>query len=253
MHKLFALTFISATLLFAETGRDIMLKVKNRPDGDTRSSSLELKLINKNGGERIRKLVSYAIDVGKDTKTIMFFKYPNDVKGTGFLTVNYDDVNKENDKWLYLPALKKTRRISGKSSKTDYFMGSDFTYDDIGKRNIDEDSHKLLREESIDGYDYWVIESVPNKSGEIFSKKYVWVRKDCFVSERVEFYDKLGKLHREMKASDIRQIDGFWTIGKMEIKNVQTGHSTEIVFTDWKYNAALDSKMFSVNSLERGI
>lgn len=253
MKKFFALLFVSASLLFAETGWDIMLKVKNRPDGDTRTSSLELKLINKNGSERIRRLVSYAMDVGKDTKTIMFFKYPNDVKGTGFLTVNYDDVNKENDKWLYLPALKKTRRISGKSSKTDYFMGSDFTYDDIGKRNIDEDTHTLLREESLDGHDYWVIESVPNKSGEIFSKKYVWVRKDCYVSERVEFYDKLGKLHRKMKASDIKQIDGFWTIGKMEIQNVQTGHATEIIFSDWKYDTALDSKMFSVNTLERGL
>ncbi len=212
MKKNFVATLLlSAAFLFAaeQNARDIMVKVKNRPDGDTRSSSMEMKLVNKSGNTRVRKITSYAMDVGEDTKTIMFFQYPNDVKGTGFLTVNYDDVNKEDDKWLYLPALKKTRRISGKSSKTDYFMGSDFTYDDIGKRNVDEDTHKLLREESAGGFDYYVIESTPKKDGEIFSKKLVWIRKDCDVVATVEFYDKLGKLHRQMVSSDIRQVDGF--------------------------------------------
>ncbi len=256
MKKNFVATLLlSASFIFAaeQNGHDIMVKVKNRPDGDTRSSSMEMKLVNKSGSTRVRKITSYAMDVGEDTKTIMFFQYPNDVKGTGFLTVNYDDVNKEDDKWLYLPALKKTRRISGKSSKTDYFMGSDFTYDDIGKRNVDEDTHKLLREESADGYDYYVIESTPKKEGEIFSKKLVWVRKDCDVVAKVEFYDKLGKLHRQMVSSDIKKVDGFWTIGKMEMKNVQTGHSTELLFLDPKFNIQLDSKIFSVNKLERGL
>ena len=238
-----------STMSMAQTNaRDIMVKVKNRPDGDTRSSSMEMKLVNKSGNTRVRKITSYAMDVGEDTKTIMFFLYPNDVKGTGFLTVNYDDVNKEDDKWLYLPALKKTRRISGKSSKTDYFMGSDFTYDDIG-----EDTHKLLREESADGFDYYVVESTPKKEGEIFSKKLVWIRKDCDVVAKVEFYDKLGKLHRQMVSSDIKKVDGFWTVGKKEMKNVQTGHSTELLFLDPKYNIQLDSKIFSVNKLERGL
>ena len=235
------------------SARDIMIKVKDRPDGDTRSSSMEMKLVNKSGNTRVRKITSYAMDVGADTKTIMFFLYPNDVKGTGFLTVNYDDVEKEDDKWLYLPALKKTRRISGKSSKTDYFMGSDFTYDDIGKRNVDEDTHKLVREENANGHDYWVIESTPKKSGEIFSKKLIWIRKDCDVVEKVEFYDKLGKLHRQMVSSDIKKVDVFWTVGKMEMKNVQTGHSTELLFLDPKYNIQLDSKIFTVNKLERGL
>ncbi len=228
---------LSAMSMAQTNARDIMVKVKNRPDGDTRSSSMEMKLVNKSGNTRVRKITSYAMDVGEDTKTIMFFLYPNDVKGTGFLTVNYDDVNKEDDKWLYLPALKKTRRISGKSSK----------------RNVDEDTHKLLREESADGFDYYVVESTPKKEGEIFSKKLVWIRKDCDVVAKVEFYDKLGKLHRQMVSSDIKKVDGFWTVGKMKMKNVQTGHSTELLFLDPKYNIQLDSKIFSVNKLERGL
>lgn len=110
----------------AQTGREIAQKVKDRPDGDTRRSEMVMTLINKRGAVRERKLISYSIDVGKekkDRKSIMFFQYPGDVKGTGFLTWDYDELNKDDDKWLYLPAIKKTRRISGSSAKQDYFMG----------------------------------------------------------------------------------------------------------------------------------
>ena len=153
------------------TGRDVMLKAKNRPDGDTRYATLTMTLIQKNGNRRERKLVSWAMDVGKDSKRVMFFTYPGDVKGTGFLTWDYDDAKREDDRWLYLPAMKKTRRISGKSSKTDYFMGSDFTYDDMSSRNVDEETHTLLREEMVGGQKCWVVQSVPNDKHEIYSKR----------------------------------------------------------------------------------
>lgn len=81
----------------------------------------------------------------------MFFEYPGDVKGTGFLTWDYDEPGKDDDKWLYLPAMKKTRRISGSSARQDYFMGSDFTYDDMGSRSVDEDTHELLGRKSSMG------------------------------------------------------------------------------------------------------
>ncbi len=242
--------FVTAETL---TGRDIVQKTHDRPDGDTRSSELSMTLINKSGSKRERKITSFAMDVGKDTKQIMFFRYPNDVKGTGFLTVDYDDINKDDDKWLYLPAMKKTRRISGKSSKTDYFMGSDFTYDDVGKRNVDEDTHTLLREEKVDGIDCWVVESVPKKGDEIYSKKIEWIRKDCLIAAKVEYYDKLGKLHRSLKVEKVTQVDGFWAIEKMTMENVQTNHTTVLEFGEIKFNIPLDAKTFTVNRLERGL
>jgi len=243
-------SFVAAESL---SGRDIVQKVKDRPDGDTRSSELQMTLINKGGSKRERKITSFAMDVGKDTKQIMFFRYPNDVKGTGFLTVDYDDINKDDDKWLYLPAMKKTRRISGKSSKTDYFMGSDFTYDDVGQRNIDEDTHTFVREEKVDGVDCWVVESVPKKSDEIFSKKIMWIRKDCLIAAKVEYYDKLGKLHRLLKVESVVQVDGFWAIGKMTMENVQSNHKTILEFGELKFNIPLDAKTFTVPRLERGL
>ncbi len=235
------------------TGRDIVQKVKNRPDGDTRYSELELTLMKKNGTTRQRKITMWAMDEGKDTKKIMFFTYPGDVKGTGFLTYDYDQVGKEDDKWLYLPAMKKTRRISGSSSKTDYFMGTDFTYDDMGSRNVDEDTHKLLREEMKDGHKCWVVESVPVDKREIYSRKVSWIRQDCLTAIYVEYYDKLNKLHRVLTISDVKEVQGFWTVHKMEMKNVQTEHSTIITVKNSKYNIKVDKNLFTVAKLEKGL
>jgi hypothetical protein len=120
------------------TGRDIMVRVDNRDDGETQKAKMTMTLINKVGDKRIRKVVSYRKDYGKDSKAMMIFASPGDVRGTGYLSWEYDDQNKDDDRWLYLPALRKIRRISG-SSNSDYFMGTDFTYDDMGDRNVDED------------------------------------------------------------------------------------------------------------------
>ena len=235
------------------TGRDIMQRAKDVPDGDSRYSEMELTLIKKNGDKRERKVVSWSIDEGKDKKTLMFFTYPGDVNGTGFLTWDYDDINKDDDKWLYLPAMKKTRRISGSSSKTDYFMGTDFTYNDMGSRNIDEDTHTLIREEERDGQQCWVIESVPVDKREIYSRKVTWIRQDCCVAVYVEFYDKLDKLHRKLTISDIKQVQGYWTKSHMEMQNVQTGHSTVIVMKNPQYDLKVDKSMFTVAKLEKGL
>ncbi|MBR4215137.1 MAG: outer membrane lipoprotein-sorting protein [Bacteroidales bacterium] len=257
MKKLFLLAavLLAAYSVDAQTlsGRDIVKKVKDNPDGNTRYAKMDLVLEKANGSKRERKVESWAMDIGEDTKTMMFFTYPGDVKGTGFLTWNHDEIGKDDDKWLYMPALKKTRRISGSSSKTDYFMGTDFTYDDMGDRNIDEDDHKLLREEKCNGFDCYVVESVPKDKREIYSKRISWIRKDCFMGVKVEYYDKLGALHRVLNISDIKQVQGFWTRGKMVMENVQTKHKTVITFSDMKYDLKIDSEMFNVAKLEKGL
>lgn len=252
---LMAICLLGAASLSAQqlTGRDVIQKVKDRPDGDTRYAEMELTLIKKNGATRERKVTSWAMDEGKDTKKMMFFTYPGDVKGTGFLTWDYDLPGKEDAKWLYLPAMKKTRRISGSSSKTDYFMGTDFTYDDMGSRNVDEDSHSLLREEDKDGHKCWVVESVPVDKHEIYSRKVSWIRQDCLTAAYVEYYDKLNKLHRVLTISDVRKVQDYWTIHKMEMKNVQTGHSTVIVVKNPKYDINIDKDLFTVAKLEKGL
>lgn len=246
--------FTTATIMAQTlTGLEVAEKVHNRPDGDTRYCEMSLTLINKNGSKRVRELKSYSKDYGQDRKTIMFFLYPGDVKGTGFLTWDYDQANKGDDKWLYLPAMKKTRRISGSSSKTDYFMGTDFTYDDMGRRNLDEDTHTLLREETIDGYKCWVLQSVPKKSGDLYTKRISWIRQDCLIPVKVEYYDKLDKLHRQLIADDIKQVNGYWTVGHMNMKNVQTKHETDLRFKNYQHDQPTSDNIFTVSQLEKGL
>lgn len=252
-YILIAAMLCAAAQMNAQTGRDIIQRVKDRPDGNTRYAEMQLTLMKKNGDKRERKMVSWAMDEGKDTKKIMFFTYPGDVKGTGFLTWDYDQAGKEDDKWLYLPAMKKTRRISGSSSKTDYFMGTDFTYDDMGGRSVDDDTHTLLREETRDGHKCWVVESVPKDPHEVYSRKVTWIRQDSDTGVYCEFYDKLNKLHRVMTVLDLQKVEGFWTVMKMEMKNVQSGHSTQIVVSEPKYDIKVDKSLFTVAKLEKGL
>ena len=235
------------------SGRDIMQKVRNRADGDTRYATIEMTLIQKSGHKRVRKLESWAMDVGKDTKKIMFFTYPGDVKGTGFLTWDYDDESKTDDKWLYLPAMKKTRRISGKSSKTDYFMGSDFTYDDMSTRSVDEETHTLLKEEMQDGHKCWVVQSVPKDKDEIYSRRVMWIRQDCLMAVKGEYYDKLNKLHRRLSISNIEKVQDFWTMHLMQMENVQTGHKTIIKMNNQKFDVKVSANLFTVSKLEKGL
>jgi hypothetical protein len=233
------------------SGKDIMTKVKERPDGDDRRITTQITLINKRGKNRERTVMLLSKDYGKDSKSIMFFQSPADVKGTGFLQYEYDDPSKDDDRWLYLPALKKVRRISG-SSKSDYFMGTDFTYDDMGEHSVDEDTHTLIREEEVDGQKCWVVESVPLDKGYMYSKKISWIRQENFTALKVEFYDRQGDLLKTLTVPDLRMQDGFWTVFKMEMDNLQEKHKTVLEIKEMSYNLGLEDSLFRVSTLERG-
>ncbi len=246
---------IAAVSVFASfyagalSGRDIMVQVDERDDGDTRNSSMTMTLVNKRGSRRVRNVISYSKDYGKDSKKVMYFTKPEDVKGTCFLSWEYDDVSKEDDKWLYMPALRKERRISGKSSN-DYFMGTDFTYDDMGDRNVDEDNHTLESEDVYEGRDCWVIKSVPVEKGEYTYKK-VWVRRDNFMVVHVEYYNRVGLL-KVLSCGRIEQIDGIWTAGEMVMENIQEKHKTVMEFSDIRYNSPVKDSLFTVASIKKG-
>lgn len=233
------------------TGRDIMDRVYNRPDGDDQKCIMHMTLINKRGKTRERTVIFFSKDYGKDSKSLMFFQSPADVKGTGFLQYEYDDPSKEDDRWLYMPALKKVKRITG-SSKSDYFMGTDFTYDDMGDRSVDEDKHKLLREEEVDGIKCWVVKSIPKDKDYMYSKTTKWIRQDALIPIKVEFYDKQDNLLKILTVFDIRKQDGYWTVFKMEMDNIQDMHKTILEIEEMYYDIGLKDNLFRVSTLERG-
>jgi len=147
--------------------------------------------------------------------------------------------------------LKKIRRIAGES-KNEYFMGTDFTYDDMGDRNLDEDTHKLLGQEKVDGVDCYKVESVPVSKEDQYAKKITWIIPDKWVFRKVEFYDKNGNLQKVLTASDIREVDGIWTPHVLFMDNLSKTHQTKIEIEEVKYNREMSDQIFTETTLQRG-
>lgn len=234
------------------SGRDVMIKVDERPDGETSKELMQLTLINKAGSKRERSMWNFTKDYGKDKKKIFYFEKPADVKGVTFLTWQYDDPARDDDRWLYLPALKKARRISG-SSKNDYFMGTDFTYDDLGGRSVDEENHTLLKEETVEGQRCWVVQTVHKDPKDIYGKRIAWIRQDCLMVVKIEYYDRNQKLLKILTKSELIQKDGIWTAMRMEMNNVRENHRSLLEILDIQYNINLSDNLFTVSALERGV
>jgi hypothetical protein len=233
------------------SGEEIMTRADERYDGDSSRQTTEIRITNSRGSTRIRELISYSKDYGKDEKTVMVFLEPADVEGVGYLSYTYDELGRDDDTWLFLPALKRSRRISG-SSRNDYFMGTDFTYDDMGDRKVKEDRHTFLREEELNGQLCWVVESVPLESRDMYSKRISWIRQDLDMRVKVEYYDRQGEFQKTLEIPQIRRIDGVWTAEKMVMTNHLENHSTVLEFKNVQYNIPVEDTFFSVATLERG-
>ncbi len=245
------LTILMIQPLSAEiTGKQIMEDVYNNPTGDDMQGELTMTLTNKQGESRVRTLKQYIKYGDEMDKKIMFFMAPADVRGTSFMNWSYAD-GRDDDQWIYLPALKRTKRISS-DGKSDYFMGSDFTYDDLGDRHPNEDTHTLLREETLDGKACWVVESIPKEENYMYSKTVTWVMKDNYLGLRREFYDEDGDLLKILTIHKFDNIDGFWTILETEMKNVQKDHKTNMAFNNVQINQGIPDSRFTERSMTLG-
>jgi len=233
------------------SGKQIIENVYNRPAGDDQTSDLTMTLINKSGNQRVRKIKQFTKDLGDVEKSIMFFLSPADVKNTSFMNWTYDS-DQSDDQWIYLPALKKTKRISS-DSKSDYFMGSDFTYDDLGDRKLEDDTHKLLREETVDGKECYVVESVSVDEDYMYFKTVVWVNKSNFIGVKKEFYDEDQDLLKVLAIKEVEEISGIWVITNSEMKNVQKNHRTSIVLSNIQINTGMSESKFSERMMMRGM
>ncbi|MEW5733865.1 MAG: outer membrane lipoprotein-sorting protein [Thermodesulfobacteriota bacterium] len=238
--------------------REIMQKVHDRDDGKTAVMEQEMILIDKKGGQRVRRIKSYGKDFGKDSYSIMFFLEPADVRDTSFLTYDYDQEDKDDDQWLYLPALKKVKRIASKD-KDGSFMGSDFTYGDMTKRELSKFTYKILQEDTVNGQKCWVIEATPINDDVVdeygYTKSIVWVRQDNFVVIRAKFWEKSGGKVKYMDMPKLELIKGIWT--PMEItmttkKGNNTEHATVLKTLSVTYDVDLPDSDFSTTRMEKG-
>jgi len=256
MHTALLAFFVAIPMLaFSQgklTGLEIMQKVYDRPTGNDMEASLTMTLINSRGGQRVREIKQYSRDFGNVEKKIMFFIKPADVRNTSFMNWSYDDPNKDDDQWIYLPALKKVKRISS-DSKGDYFMGSDFTYDDLGDRKPQDDTHKILREEELNGEQCFVIESIPKDEDYMYSRTVTWIVKDKWIGLKKEFYDEDEEYLKTLTIEKYENIKGYWIITKTMMDNVQKEHKTIMELSDITIDTGIPANYFTERMMKRGI
>jgi hypothetical protein len=259
-----AAVLASMLLSFCQAGaaadpRWIMEQVDARDDGDNQIADTQMILIDQNDYERRRAIKMFSKDKGKDTQRLQFFLAPADVKGTGFLTYDYYGGEKDDDQWLYLPDLRKTKRIAS-SDKSSSFMGSDFSYADMTRRVLDEWNYTFLKEDTVDDAKVWLVEAVPitkeveNRYG--YEKSIVYVRQDNFMVIRAIHVLNSGGRVKYMEVKKIDKIDGIWVAVETWMKttrNKRTLHRTILKMDNVMFNQDLEESFFSVRQLETGI
>ena len=227
----------------------------------TKVSALEMEatmvLINDRGQKRERKTTTVVKlqPNGVDSKFLVRFKAPADVNGTGFLQVEHSDG--DDDLLIYLPALKKSRRLVA-NNKKDSFVGSDFSYGDIALPKVDLYQHTLKGKEAVDGVECWVIESVPRddavRSSSGYSRKVTWVRVDNALESKVEYYDLAGRLLKTQLAKRHELVEpdkGKWFALHREMTNHQTGHRTTFIVDKHQAGTKVSDELFTTRYLER--
>jgi len=245
--------------LLAITADEIAKQVDERDDGDKSISTMEMILIDKHGNRRVRKMKNYSMDKGEDTRSVIFFMSPADVRNTAFLTYDYNASEKDDDQWLYLPALKKTKRIAS-SDKSSSFMGSDFTYSDMTSRDVSDYTYRIVKESKVRGEKVWVMESIPKTEKVIdetgYIKSYMFVRQDNFVMVRALHLLKENARKKYLDVKKLEKIDGIWVATEIEMKTTKdknTLHRTILKLENVKFNQDLDDAFFTVRRIEKGI
>lgn len=253
--------FLIGTLIFnflslhAQTGYEIMKKTQDVSSGKTVTYSATMTLIDKKGQKRIREVKELSKEYNDSTKTIIVFSSPKDVSGVAYLMYDYKEDSKgekkDSDNWLYLPAMKKVRRISGSDSSGD-FMGTDFTYEDMGERGLNKDNFTLLGEGIIENIQCYKIEAISKNQNEKNPKRVLWIGKENYMLYKADFYDRQNNLQRELICNKIEKIDGYWTTCLMTMKNIISNHITTIELKNISYDNELEDSLFTVASIEKG-
>ncbi|HDZ78452.1 MAG TPA: outer membrane lipoprotein-sorting protein, partial [Gammaproteobacteria bacterium] len=234
-----------------EKGLNIAQKADELDTGwGDQKQSLVMILRNKHGQESRRQIRGRELEVtGDGDKSIIIFDTPADIKGTAFLSFTH--VNKPDDQWLYLPALRRVKRIASKN-KSGPFMGSEFAFEDMSSQEVDKYTYKWLRDEKLDGKDVYVIERVPVDKYSGYTRQIVWGDKTIYQPLKVEFYDRKNSLLKTLTLTGYKQyLNKYWRADRMQMVNHQNGKSTLLIFSDYSFNNGYTDRDFDRNSLKR--
>lgn len=235
-------------LAIAETAEEKGLTIAKEADKrDTgwqdQTASLEMTLRNRHGQESKRKIRSKTLEVSGDgDKSMSIFDTPRDIKGTAFLSFTH--ALKADEQWLYLPALKRIKRISS-NNKSGPFMGSEFSYEDLSSQEVEKYSYKYLRDETIDGRDCFVIERKPAYKHSGYTRLTTWLDKEMYQPLKIEFYDRKKALLKTLISTGYQQYEGqYWRPDKMSVVNHLTKKSTDLLWTNYRFKTGLKPRDF---------
>ncbi|UCH66394.1 MAG: outer membrane lipoprotein-sorting protein [Ignavibacterium sp.] len=248
---LIAFTMMLSAQTPEEKGLEIAIEADKRDLGFGDSSSeLTMILRNKQGDESKRKISNKTLEVKDDgDKSLVIFNEPRDVKGTAFLSFTHK--SGPDDQWLYLPALKRVKRIAS-DNKSGPFMGSEFAYEDISSQEVEKYTYKYLKDETVDGIDCFVMERYPVDENSGYTRQIVWIDKAEYRPMKVDFYDRKNSMLKTLTYHEYKQyMDKYWRADKLSMINHQTGKSTDLLFADYKFANGFSDSDFNQNSLKR--
>jgi outer membrane lipoprotein-sorting protein len=220
--------------------------------GKDQKARVTMRLISKDGKERLREITMLRRNItdGGNQKYFIHFRQPSDVEDMTFLIFKYP--GKDDDRWLFIPAVRLVKRIAA-SDKRSSFVGSDFTYEDVSGRDLEDDSFALLPGIELDGKAVYVLENTPRDAKSAnYARKVSFIDRVSFIPLKEEYYDARGKLLRLYTTDELRQIppasgkgDGYWTIIKRTMKDLTSGHRTEVTLTKVEYDLGLPDDIFT--------
>ncbi len=234
-----------------EKGLEIAKEVNRRDDGfHDYSAELTMTLRNKQGEESTRIIRNSTLEVpGDGDKSLIIFENPKDVKGTAFLSFTHKVEN--DDQWLFLPALKRVKRINS-SNKSGSFMGSEFAYEDITSQEVEKFTYRWIKDDLLDGKTAFLVERDPVDPNSGYTRQEVWYDQKEYIPLKIVFYDRKNALLKTLTYTDYKQYLGqYWRADRMEMLNHQTGKSSTLSWKNYQFKTGLSDQDFNKNSLKR--
>jgi outer membrane lipoprotein-sorting protein len=236
------------TALWAQDARQIVLEAQSRSRSASQHYEGLLKVVDSKGKTSEKRWSYDRLGSHGNSKSVLRFTAPAEVKGVALLIVNHPD--RASDQWMWIPDIGRERRIAFQDRSTRFF-GTDFTFEDLEERDVEQYDFKLLKEETIDGAAAWKIESRPRQGkNSQYTHSYVWIRKDNYAFARVENY-KGDKAVRNLQYGDIRQVQGIWTPHKMDMHDLGRNSRTIMTMDKLQYNVKLSDSDFTLQALRR--
>ena len=234
-----------------ERGLSIAIETDARDSGFVNwAATAKMILTDKQGGEAVRTFRMMALEQdGDGDRTLAVFDKPADLAGVAVLTYSHALV--PDDQWLYLPEVKRVKRISSQN-KAALFMGSEFAYEDLSSWEVKKYRYRYLRDETIDGHDCFVVANTPAYADSAYSKQIEWVDKQIYSPRRLDYYDRQGRLLKTMTFAGYQQYLGkHWRASEQLMQNHQTGKSTRVVWGSYKFKADIRESEFTPEGLAR--